>query len=135
MGIFDRVMKWVMIGSGLLTCTLVTAAFAPEMALMSAFGESMSGPLADTVVRNWGILITLIGLFLIYGAFVPSSRKPALLMAAASKAAFVSLVLAAGDRYMPKAMGPVVIDSVLVVVYLAYVLTSSRRRQPEPAPD
>jgi hypothetical protein len=43
-----------MIVSGVLTMTMVYAALAPEAALRSTFGESVSGPVADIVVRNWG---------------------------------------------------------------------------------
>jgi hypothetical protein len=124
---FDRVIK-VMVVSGLLTCTLLLAAFSPEAALRSSFGETLSGPLADTIVRNWGVLVAMTGGFLIYGAYVPACRLPALVMATVGKATFVSLVLGQGDRYMPQAMFPVVLDSALVVVYVAYVALSVRRQ-------
>ena len=53
--------KWIMLVSGALTCTMVYAAIAPQAALRSTFGETLEGPLADIVVRNWGALITLVG--------------------------------------------------------------------------
>ena len=58
--------------SGLLTMTMIYAARAPAAALRSTFGESVSGPVADIVVRNWGALIALVGAMLTYG-----TRKPA----------------------------------------------------------
>ena len=58
----------VMILSGVLTMTMVYAALAPKAALRSTSGESVSGPVADVVVRNWGALIALVGAMLIYGA-------------------------------------------------------------------
>ena len=51
--------KWIMLVSGALTCTMVYAAIAPQAALRSTFGETLEGPLADIVVRNWGALIAL----------------------------------------------------------------------------
>jgi hypothetical protein len=39
-----------MILSGLLTMTMIYAALAPEAALRSTFGESVSGPVADIVM-------------------------------------------------------------------------------------
>lgn len=45
---------WIMIPSGLLTMTMVYAALAPEAALRSTFGESVSGSVADIVVRRLG---------------------------------------------------------------------------------
>ena len=43
----------IMLVSGVLTVTMVYAAIAPEAALRSNFGDSLSGPIADVVVRNW----------------------------------------------------------------------------------
>jgi hypothetical protein len=34
---------------------------APQLALQRTFGAELEGPLADVVVRSWGILVTLIG--------------------------------------------------------------------------
>jgi hypothetical protein len=50
-----------MILSGVLTMTMIDAALAPEAALRSTFGEIVSGPVADIVVRNWGALVALVG--------------------------------------------------------------------------
>ena len=61
--------KWIMLVSGLLTCTLFYAAIAPQAALRSMFGESLDGQLAEIIVRNWGALLTLVGALQIYGAF------------------------------------------------------------------
>ena len=44
------------------------------------FGATLEGPLAEIVVRNWGILIALIGGMLIYGAFEPYSRRLVLIV-------------------------------------------------------
>jgi hypothetical protein len=52
-------MKWIMLVSGALTCTMVYAAIAPQAALRSTFGESLEGPLAEIIVRNWGGLVIL----------------------------------------------------------------------------
>ena len=57
--------KWIMLVSGALTCTMVYAAIAPQAALRATFGETLQGPLAEIVVRNWGALITLMGAMLI----------------------------------------------------------------------
>jgi len=46
-------MKWIMILAGLLTSTMIYAAISPAKALESTFGESLNGPLAELIVRNW----------------------------------------------------------------------------------
>jgi len=64
MTVLARNIKWIMIISGALTCTMAYAAISPQAALRSTFGEELSGPVADIVVRNWGVLITLMGCML-----------------------------------------------------------------------
>jgi hypothetical protein len=93
-------MKWIMLVSGVLTCTMIYAAIAPDAALRSTFGASLGGPIAEIVVRNWGILIALIGAMLIYGAFASQYRPLILIVAAASKVAFVALVLFYGGAHL-----------------------------------
>ena len=119
---------WIMILSGVLTMTMVYAALAPEAALRSTFGESVSGPVADIVVRNWGALIALVGARLIYGARKPAVRPMALTVAGASKAMFVALVLSHGGRFLGYQAGiAVVVDLVWVAVFALYFLVVRRQ--------
>jgi hypothetical protein len=89
----------IMIVSGVLTMTMVYATMAPEAALRSTFGESLEGPVADVVVRNWGALIAPMGAMLIYGARKPAVRSFSLIVAGASKAIFGALVLSHGGGF------------------------------------
>jgi hypothetical protein len=122
----------IMTVSGLLTLTMVYAAIAPEAALRSTFGEGLSGPVADVVVRNWGALIALMGATLIYGARRPSVRAPALAVAGASKAIFIALVLSHGGRFLGYQAGlAIAVDLVWVVVFAAYLRAVARAPVPE----
>lgn len=117
----------IMFVSGVLTLTMVYAAIAPEAALRSTFGESVSGPVADVVVRNWGALIALMGVMLLYGARRPAVRPLALSVAGASKAIFIVLVLSHGGRFLGYQAGiAVIVDLVWVVVFGAYLLAAGR---------
>lgn len=121
--------KWIMVISGVLTSTMVYAALAPEAALQSNFGETLDEPLARMIVRNWGALIAMVGGMLIYGAFKPAARGLALSVAGASKVVFIALVLSEGNRYLGQQVGiAVVVDSVMVLLFLAYVLAPASRR-------
>lgn len=118
----------LMIVSGVLTLTMIYAAFAPEAALRSTFGESISGPVADVVVRNWGALIALIGGMLIYGARNPPVRPMVLTVAGASKAIFAALVLSHGGRFLGYQAGiAVAIDLMWVLLFASYLLAVRRR--------
>lgn len=115
--------QWIMIASGALTSTMIFAAIAPKAALRANFGEALEGPLAEIIVRNWGALIALIGVMLIYGAFDPASRTVILMVAAASKVVFIALVSSQGGRYLRRQAGTaVVIDLVMVGLFAWYLV-------------
>ena len=52
--------KWIMLVVGILTCTMFFAVLFPQMALQNTFGTTLEGPLAEIIVRSWGMLITLV---------------------------------------------------------------------------
>lgn len=117
-------MKWVMLVSGLLTCTMVYAAIAPRASLLSTFGEAPEGPVAEIVTRNWGALIALVGAMLIYGAFHPEVRPLVLVVAGVSKLTFIALVLAEGSRYLGTQAGiAVAVDAVMVLLFALYLFS------------
>jgi hypothetical protein len=118
----NKVFAGIMVVSGLLTLTMLYAAFAPAAAVQQFFGETPEGAFASVIVPNWGVLIGLMGGLLIYGALKPSARKLALVVAGASKVAFVGLILAQGDRYISGLGTAVIIDSVMIVLFAAYVV-------------
>lgn len=111
-----------MLIAGLLTCSMIFAVFAPQAALISMFGESITEPLAQVIVRSWGFLIFLVGALLIYGAFKPVYRNLALVIASISKIAFISLIVVFGTQYIDKALLTIVLDSVLTIIFLTYLV-------------
>jgi hypothetical protein len=116
-------MKWIMLVAGLLTCSMLYAAIAPEAALRTTFGDSLEGPVAQVVVRNWGILITLIGAMLIYGAFNVAVRPLVLSVAAVSKLTFIALVLTIGPQFLSYQAGIAVASDILqVVLFIGYLI-------------
>ena len=118
-------MKWIMILAGLLTSTMIYAAISPAKALESTFGESLNGPLAELIVRNWGVLIALGGGMLLYAAFRPPLRPLVLVSTGLSKLFFVALVLQQGRQYMQHQAGiAVVTDSLMVILFVWYLLAS-----------
>ncbi len=94
---WNTAIKWIMLVSGALTLTMVYAAIAPEAAMRTTFGEAPAGALAEIVVRNWGVLVGLVGVMLIYGANRPQVRPLVLMVAGVSKLAFIGLVLFYGQ--------------------------------------
>ena len=120
--------KWIMFVSGLLTCTMFLGLVSPQASLQSNFGETIEGPLSEILVRNWSALIGLMGVMLIYGAFVEPVRRFALVIAGLSKAVFITLVLCCGNQYMGFGAGTAVIaDSIMIVLYVAYLILARDR--------
>ncbi len=115
-------MKWIMLVSGVLTCSMIFAAIAPQSALHSMFGLTLEGAIAEIVVRNWGALIAIVGAMLIYGAYHPPSRPLVLTVASVSKLIFISLVLLFGRQYLDHQAGVAVVgDSVMVLLFVIYL--------------
>ena len=129
MNAFTNNFKWVMVVSGVLTTTMLYAAIAPDASLRSNFGEAIDGPLAQIIVRNWGALIGLVGLMLIYGAFNEANRRMALVVATLSKLAFIALVLTLGRQFLQFQVGTaVIVDSIMIVLFLAYLVVAPKPR-------
>lgn len=116
-------MKWIMLVSGILTCSMTLAALAPQAQLQFMFGESLNGPLAEIVVRNWGALIALGGALLIYGAYNLTVRPLTLVAASISKLIFIVLVLTYGTQFLGhQVKGAVIGDLLMVILFGAYLI-------------
>lgn len=127
MGWIVRKIKWIMLVSGVLTFMMVYAAIAPQAALRSTFGDSLGGPLAEIIVRNWGVLIALVGAMLIYGAFNPPVRRLVLAVAGLSKLAFIGLVLMHGNQYLGTQLGiSIAVDAAMVALFACYLVLERR---------
>jgi hypothetical protein len=121
--------KWIMLVSGALTCMMIYAAVAPQAALRATFGETLEGPLAEIVVRNWAALIALVGAMLIYGAYRPAARRLVLIVAGASKLVFIALVLAQGRRYLGQQVAvSIAIDAAMVALFACYLVAVRAER-------
>ena len=123
----DRAVRWIMLLSGLLTCTMLYAVVAPHQVLLSNFGTMFTGPAVEVVVRNWGALVVISGLFVIYAASRPKLRAPALVISGAGKLVFIALALLYARDLLDGPLGvPLAVDSVVVVLYLLCLLVVRR---------
>lgn len=128
--IVDRI-KWIMLVSGALTCTMLYAAVAPQAALHSTFGRTLEGPVAEIVVRNWGALITLVGVMLIYGAYKPASRQLVVSVAGLSKLVFIALVIAQRSHFLgQQVVVAAVIDLMEVILFTVFLFGVRRSQAP-----
>lgn len=116
--------KWIMLVGGLATLSMLQAAVAPRAAFRMMFGDEPAEPLTLLLARNWGVLVALTGAMLLWGAFHPEVRTLVLLVAGASKLAFIGLVLG-HPPYRRKAIVPLLVDGLLVALFAVYLIATS----------
>jgi hypothetical protein len=98
--------KWVMMISGVLTATTFYGLFAPQAAIESMFGTSFGGSLETLIIRSWSSLVGVIGLILIYGAFIIY-----------------------GQAFLAAAAPAIIMDCLVIILTLVF-LVSIRIQQP-----
>ena len=123
MNIIVRNIKWIMLFSGVITCSTFFAVIAPQVALLSMFGSDLTEPLANLVVRSWGFLVSIMGILLIYGAFNEDARMLCIIMAGISKIGFLFLILIFGTDYIDNLWVTIVFDTIVVLTLATYVVS------------
>jgi hypothetical protein len=77
----------ILIVTGAVTAIALLQLIAPTSVLRMIFGEAPADEVGLAVARHWGLLTFLIGGLLVYAAFHPSVRGPAIVVAVIEKAA------------------------------------------------
>ncbi len=129
MNLLSNNIKWLMIVSGVFTCSMLIAFLAPETAVNNFFGETSLSPSDQVVVRNWGFLIFMVGALLIYGAFSAANRDLTLMIAIISKIVFVGLVLSQGSLFLGSLGAPIVIDSVIILLFTVFLIFGRKQEK------
>ena len=112
----------ILIVTGLLTATMLAQFVAPSWTLRHAFGEVPSGTVGIILARHWGLLLFCVGILLVYSAFHPTVRQPAVVVASVEKVGFVACVFGTSlrQRRIPSIMATG--DGLMVVIYVLYLL-------------
>jgi hypothetical protein len=85
------------------------------------YGEVPKDLPSLALARHWGLLVFLIGALLVYAAFHPAIRDPAIVLAAIEKIALGVGVLGTVLRRHPVAAVIAAGDSIIALVYLLYL--------------
>lgn len=119
--------KWIMLLAGLLSCAALWGAIEPKEAQDYLFDKALKGALADVIVRDWAVLLTLVGVMLIYGAFQVQHRTPVLIIACVSKLTFLGLMLGYGRKYIEEHMNYAMAAELLMVgLFIAFLIGMRR---------
>ena len=116
---------WILQVSGALTCCVILLTFAPRFTMRFAFGEEVTGPIADLVIRSWGVMIFLGGSLLIYASFHPEARLPIMLFSIFGKSSFVVPVFAQPSRFLKRRAFTLAFGDLAMMVCFAWYLIAA----------
>jgi hypothetical protein len=113
--------KPILIVTGALTATMLVQFIAPVWTLRHTFGEVPSGPASLVVARHWGLLLFCVGMLLVYSAFYPTLREPAVVLALVEKAGFVACVFGTSLRQRRTASIMAAGDAIMTLIFVLYL--------------
>ena len=126
--VIDKTLKPVLIIGGLGTALAGVDAFAPRFAVENVQNLEFV-PEYTIFVQHWGIMVCLMGVFMVGAAFRPSWRTPILLYSLVEKAFMVFLVFSnLGHSFARGFLAPAIMDAAIVVWSLAYFATKREAR-------
>ena len=121
--LIDKTIKPFLIIAGLCTGTAGLNAFFPQFAVQNI----LKLPFVEDytiIVQHWGMMVLLVGVFMIISAFRVSWRMPILIYSAIEKAFMVFLYLFNISRSFSAGFaGAAIMDAVIVIYLLLYFWT------------
>lgn len=122
----DKTVKPFLVIAGLGTCAAGLYAFLPKVAVETVaklpFVENYT-----VFVQHWGMMVFLVGIFMIIAAFKISWRTPILLYSVIEKIFMVILYLIYSSRpFAAGFQGAAVMDSIIVIYLLLYFWKHTR---------
>jgi hypothetical protein len=111
----------ILILTGALTSVALLQFIAPAPVLRTIFGEAPTDEVGLAVARHWGLLTFLVGALLVYSAFHPSVRAPAMVIGVIEKAALGLGVFGSSLRMHPAAAAIAAGDSLIALIYVLYL--------------
>jgi hypothetical protein len=111
----------ILIVTGAITAGAILQFIAPTLVLGMLQDETPTDEVGLGIARHWGLLVFLVGALLIYAAFHPSVRGPAMVVAAIEKAAVGVGVFGTSLRKRPAAAAIAAGDSLMALVYVLYL--------------
>jgi hypothetical protein len=112
----------ILIVTGVLTATMLVQFLAPCWVACHTFGEAPSGAASMALARHWGLLLFCVGALLVYSAFHPAVREPAVVVALVEKVGFAACVFGTSLRKRPIISMMAAADTLMVLVYVLYLL-------------
>jgi hypothetical protein len=125
----DMTIKPVLIIGGLATAAAGLDAFFPRFAVENIQKMTFI-PEYTIFVQHWGIMVCLIGVFMVAAAFKEAWRVPILLYGMIEKAFMVFLVVSnLGQSFSGGFLAPAVMDAIITVWSVLYFISLRRNVQ------
>lgn len=122
----DKTIKPFLVIAGLGTCGAGLLAFSPQFAVENIFKI----PFAEDYTiffQHWGLMVLLVGIFMIISAFKVGWRTPVLIYGTIEKIFFVYLYFSnINHSFSAGFQGGAIMDSVIVVYLLLYFWKGDR---------
>jgi hypothetical protein len=112
----------ILIVTGATTAMALAQFIAPASISRIIYGAAPKDVVGIFLARHWGLLVFLVGVLLIYAAFLPAVREPVAVVAAVEKIAFGLGILGTSVREYPIAAGIAVGDTLIAFVYVLYLV-------------
>jgi hypothetical protein len=90
----------------------------PRQLLALLLGEKTSDTTVILMARHWSLLVALVGGLLVYAAYHPEVRVPAMIVGAAEKLVFGILVIASPLRRRRLTVAVVSADAIMGLLYV-----------------
>ena len=125
----DKTLKPVLIIGGIGTALAGADAFAPRFAVENVQNMEFV-PEYTIFVQHWGIMVCLMGVFMVAAAFKASWRTPILLYSLIEKAFMVFLVFSNLSHSFSRGfLAPAIMDAAIILWSLAYFASAPRGGQ------
>jgi hypothetical protein len=111
----------ILIVTGALTAIALLQFIAPASVLRMIYGEAPTDEVSLAVARHWGLLTFLVGALLVYAAFHPPVRGPAMIIAVIEKTALGLGVFGTSLRTHSAAAAIAAGDSLIALIYVLYL--------------
>jgi len=111
----------VLFVTGVCTASALVLFLLPSRALRQIIGDD-PGPVSIGLLRHWGLLLFCVGALLVYAAFHPPVRAPAVVLASVEKLGFAVCVFGTMLRQRPIVSLMAAADLAMVLLYALYLV-------------
>ena len=108
--------------TGATTAVAFVQFIAPASVCRIIYGAAPTEVVGRALARHWGLLVSLVGVLLIYAAFHPEMRQPIMIVAAVEKIGFGLGVFGTSLWRYPIAAAIAAGDTLIPIVYVLYLV-------------